>query len=536
MAGTFPRFTTATISGAGRNVPVSVNVDTGSDYIAAGAEKVGNALFGLGLEQKHIEASGRDAVERKKEIAQAKAERQLEMLAEKRRDNENRVLLSIAVAALDDWDNEQKTNIDRMRFNSAEELDDVGQAYAKSFPKVVEDFGKNLDEETKSYYIKYANERYVANKFAISNKIWQKKTTEVFPVQFENALTGYYRERNGLEEPPQIAIDAHKNWELKKEANAAKINALVNNVAQILDPATVEENQINAMLNVGMFKEAEDAIPKLKYVSSTEKDRLTAHVKTRREAALREANQSLKANQEANARQTLVGIWDGSIKDPNVITEAVRSGRISDTDGKELMKLILNPAPVATNNVSFAQAKDTVLAVGTGEMTKQEALSKIISLSGSISPADSRGLIEELYTEIKKDDAEQQRQALAYIDNSMLRRDVFGQLFGDTKQFENAATAKVILSENIKKIQREYKDKPIPAGEYLKAAQRIITMDRFKDQTLTGKIVQQSPAGLEKIWKTATDKEKEDILTLLTLLNPKTGKKYTPADIRKLNE
>lgn len=287
-------------------------------------------------------------------------------------------------------------------------------------------------------------------------------------------------------------------------------------------------NQVATLKGLGKFDEAVKLVQSSTALDAEKQQAMLQSI----EAARNQSISSVKAIQEQTGRQALADVWDKKITDPNEITKLLRENKLNDTDAKELRKLIVNPEPVTTNNESYVKVKEANLKAVDGLITKQDALSVLTANSSSINPTDGKSLINELYSDISKDETADQKSAMKYIDDVMLQSDIFGRYFGDSTQFKNAAEAKVILDANIKKVKTQYGDKPVPSGVYLQEAYKITQMDRFKDSTLIGgKMTEKAPTGLETIWPKMNSQEKQTATKLLTIVNPKTGKLFTADEI-----
>jgi hypothetical protein len=85
-------------------------------------------------------------------------------------------------------------------------------------------------------------------------------------------------------------------------------------------------------------------------------DNRKKYVQSEQAGIERERKEALVEAKEQAASKFLVGIWNGDIKDPQNITDALDAGILTDTDAKYLRKTILSSEPAVHNNSIYSEA------------------------------------------------------------------------------------------------------------------------------------------------------------------------------------
>ena len=174
---------------------------------------------------------------------------------------------------------------------------------------------------------------------------------------------------------------------------------------------------------------------------------------------------------EQNNAQMLANFWDGTLKDPQVITDALRLGYLDDTDAKYLRAAIMNPDPPELDLISLSTVKQAIEDIGTGVGTREDALSVLYANLNSIDPATGKSLVSEIYGEHDKNQSEMKRESRDLMEELVRERDpISGMFTDDERQILGAAEAYLMLDEEIKKAAKEGKplnrrDKMIKAIE-----------------------------------------------------------------------
>jgi hypothetical protein len=215
---------------------------------------------------------------------------------------------------------------------------------------------------------------------------------------------------------------------------------------------------------------AQDYLESLKD-KDLDKDQLE---KKRTISALLERNQntSLKLKQEETSRTMLADLWDNKLTDPNVVTGALRQGFLSDTDAKYLRDAMLNPKPAKTTLESMSKGLDIVRNCRNEVISKQDALSGITALLGTLASEDGKSLVKELQSDFDKEDSFWEKEAYQTIEKRLMTIDpLSGKLFGSTDQINATDRAKIRFDDAVKSAAKS--GKPLKGTDYLKKAVEI---------------------------------------------------------------
>jgi len=112
----------------------------------------------------------------------------------------------------------------------------------------------------------------------------------------------------------------------------------------------------------------------------------------------REQKEALAEAQKATASQLLVDFWNGDLKDPQTVTDALDKGFITDTDAKYLRKALLDTEPAKLDLAVYSKIlseKNKYLANPTKE-GKAKLTSLIIKNENKIDEVRGIGLIEDI--------------------------------------------------------------------------------------------------------------------------------------------
>lgn len=234
---------------------------------------------------------------------------------------------------------------------------------------------------------------------------------------------------------------------------------------------------IDALANIGRYDDARELAKSTKAFTSTERIAANNHIEAQEARAKREIAIEFKLQQEATNRQMLADLWDGKLIDPQVITNAVRLGYLSDTDGKYLRDALMNPKPSKLNLQSLATVKQAIEEIGTNTKTVQQALSVLFAHLNSIDPITGKSLLNEIYTEQEKNKSEMKRESRALMEELIRDRDKFTGMFtDDERQILASAEAYLMLDTEIQKAveakkpleRRDIMIKAIQIGQQMK--------------------------------------------------------------------
>jgi hypothetical protein len=186
----------------------------------------------------------------------------------------------------------------------------------------------------------------------------------------------------------------------------------------------------------------------------------------------REAAEQLKLAQEQTNRQLLADLWDGKLRSSQVITDAVRNNLISAENGKYLRKELLSPEPTTLKLENLANVKDAINDIGTGAKTREQALDVLYTNLDGIDPTTGKSLLNEIYGEHDKGNAEIKREAKSIMEEIIRDRNPYTGLWtDDERQILGSAEALLMLSSEIEKAAKA--GKPLERRDILIKAVQI---------------------------------------------------------------
>jgi len=175
-------------------------------------------------------------------------------------------------------------------------------------------------------------------------------------------------------------------------------------------------------------------------------------------AKKRELAEQRQLIQEQTASQFLADYWDKKLIDPQVITNAVRSGLIKDTDAKYLMGALLNPEPPTLNLSKLAEVKEAITDIGTGAKTRSEALEILYKNLEGIDPTTGKSLVAEIFAEHDKGDAEMKREGRNLMEDLIRDKELMSGYFtDDERQILGTSEAILMLESAIEKAAKDKK-------------------------------------------------------------------------------
>ena len=259
----------------------------------------------------------------------------------------------------------------------------------------------------------------------------------------------------------QLMNDFAPQWELDvKNATKAKLKDNKRAVGFVLQQGAIQDGQFKdyfTHLEEGKRLGVYDAEEVVKYKQATI-DSNKRYVETQEAIAKREAAENLKLLQDKTNRQMLADLWDGKLKDPQKITDAVRVGLLTDIDGKYLRNALMSTEPPTLNLQSLAVVKQAIEEIGTNTKTKQQALSVLYAHLDSIDPTTGKTLVNEIYSAQDKNKSEMKRESRALMEELVRDRDKFTGMFtDDERQILAAAEAYLMLDAEIEKAAKEGK-------------------------------------------------------------------------------
>ena len=252
--------------------------------------------------------------------------------------------------------------------------------------------------------------------------------------------------------------DEVENW------MAGALNSVENQaIYQQAEKISLDEGYQKAVNFVASQKiDVEDRNKILSNLASTERIRATRH----------------KQMREQTMSTMLADVWDSKLKDPQVITNALRLGYLDDADAKYLRDAILNPDPPETTNEALIAMRYAIDGIGVTE-TRESALKTVISYTQQLSPNDGKAFIKEIFGEHDTKNAFWNRQAQEYMEKQIMEvASLTGILYGSGEQL--ALSAQALMSYDEAKKAAIIDGKPLNGGEFLELAHQ--TMMPFRDR------------------------------------------------------
>ena len=186
---------------------------------------------------------------------------------------------------------------------------------------------------------------------------------------------------------------------------------------------------------------------------------------------------------ENTMRTMLSDIWDGKLKDPQVVTNAFRAGYLDDTDAKYLRAALLNPDPPKTTNEALISVRYAIDGIGVGIETRESALKKVIEYTEQLSPTDGKAFIKEIFGEHDTKNAFWNRQAHEYMEKQIMEvASLTGILYGSGEQL--ALSAKSLIAYEEAKKAAVAEGKPLNGRELLELAHQVMLPFREKVKPL----------------------------------------------------
>ena len=274
-------------------------------------------------------------------------------------------------------------------------------------------------------------------------------------------------------------------------ATKAKLKDNKRAVGFVLQQGAIQDGQFKDYfihLEEGKKQGVYDAEEVVKYKQATI-DARKHYLEVRAATAKRDAAAKFKLLQDETGRQMLADLWDGKLTDPQKITDAVRSGLLTDTDGKYLRNALMSKEPPILNLQSLATVKQAIEGIGTNTITKKEALSVLYANLDSIDPTTGKSLVNEIFTEQDKNKSEIKRESRSLMEELVRDRDKFTGMFtDDERQILAAAEAYLMLDAEI--------EKAVKAGKPLERRDIMIKAIQIGRQ-MKAKIKQEETEGIE---------------------------------------
>lgn len=368
---------------------------------------------------------------------------------------------------------ELKGRLDDFEFNSAPDPSRV---------QLVEDFKKQEDEYHRDWnrqaqILPHGMSRAVQDQFKIY--------TEVQRGQAKSK----YREKSRPIEKQWVMADLQRQRAIQLKGNVtdperAKKNLkhLVNSYSGYLTSTEVQSFLENVDSSVESFhiqlaisnapEEAYELIANAKTLDQEQKNNLKNKVDAEIARRERERKLKLQEDREDTYRTIITNIWEGKLKDPQIVTALTEAGLIDIEDAKYARNLMLNPDPPEHKLTAEADVRQAIENIGTNSGTKQDAISVLYSNVQNLDPEKGASLLNSIFAAHDKNIAEIQRESRDIMEELIRDKDPLSGLFtDDERQILAHSEAYLMLDEEVKKAAQE--EKPLTRRETLIKATQI---------------------------------------------------------------
>jgi hypothetical protein len=427
-----------------------VKVENREDYKALG--RLGNALTDMGFKCLEMEDRTKynDQLNNAKIIA-------LKIFSD---DETSRLTNPDTESYVPNAEKAYKTIDNVVKFTHSEAQKDFGPWF--EIQKINHTRGAEVDRFQTSAYLFRQN--FNANVDITKNLMAKSKDDNSFKEK-ATVLMGLY----GLipDEKGSPVID--KNWDnpllMSTKLRLDKYN-------KAIDEAT-GKYQINQLSRMGMGMSPDDAL-KWSNVAENVKGidpKVISEFRTDQWERKRIEAEELIKLQEQTASQFLVKRWSNKLT-LSEIDDAVLRKYLTTAEGKYLHDSIVNPKPIETDLESWSKGLDIVRNYRNETISKREALSGIIALSGTLAKDKGISLVTDLQSDYDKEDSFWEGEAYQTIEKRLMTIDpLSGKLFGSTDQINATDRAKIRLDDAIKSAAKV--GKPLKGTDYLKKAVEI---------------------------------------------------------------
>jgi hypothetical protein len=373
-----------------------------------------------------------------------------------------------------------KGQLDDFEFLSAPDPDKVKRI--QDFPKQQELYAKNWDRKKEA--LMHGQTQQVKDRFQIYTNLHRKQ-----------ARTAFANKRIPMESDWAKA-DLLKQWAIRLKGNVTnpenarkQLHLLIDFYRPYLTSTEEQSFREKVDSSVESFyihlaisnspKDAYELVANAKTLDQEQKNQLKNRVDAEIARRERERKLKLQEDREDTYRTVLTNIWNGNLKDPQIVTALTEAGLMDIEDAKSARKTLLNPEPPKTTNeayIAMMYAKD---GIALGTHTREDALKELTRRSNELSPTDGKGFIDDIFGEHDSTNAFWNREAQAYMEKQILEvATMSGILYGSGGQ--QAMSAKALLAFDQAKKEAAAKGEPIEGRDLLIKAHEVMIPFRQK--------------------------------------------------------
>lgn len=402
------------------------------------------------------------------------------------------------------------------KFTNADQFKQAEVDYVKARDRMVSKLVKGKRGVIGDRVSEYAESNKASDTAGFYRNLFSKEK-EFRSVEALKVIENY--KLQGERDKALMAIEQNKYWLGLTKTEVLKAN---------LD-ADIESNRIQLLINIDP-ESAMVAIDATKIFDEGEKNRLRGQARSEIARRQREQSIALQVMREKTMTTMLADFWDGKLKDPQIITDAMRLGYLDDTDAKYLHDAIMNPDPPETTNEALIAIRYAIAGIAEGTETRESAIKKVIAYTQQLSPNDGKNFIKEIFGEHDTKNAFWNGRAFEYMEKQILEiTSKANILYGSGEQL--ALSASAFIAYDLAKKDAAAKDKPLNGVELLELAHQTMMPFREKvkplmpgeklPETLIGK-----PTKAEQIVAFEKRLEKEKYYKFKKVAQPKTKEEY----------
>ncbi|MBD3426601.1 MAG: hypothetical protein GF409_05165 [Candidatus Omnitrophica bacterium] len=214
-------------------------------------------------------------------------------------------------------------------------------------------------------------------------------------------------------------------------------------------------------VKLGAYDAEQAAIFRQNAIDARQRYTEAREVKTKRDEA-----EQLKLAREETNRKLLTDFWNGKLDNPQVVTDALEDGLITDTDAKYLRNAMMSEDPPELKLPALANVKRAIESIGTNAISRDDALSVLYANMDSLDATTGKSLLNEIFAAQDKNKSEMKREARSLMEELIRDKDQYTGLFtDDERQILASAEAYLMLDEAIEKAATE--GKPLERREVL---------------------------------------------------------------------
>lgn len=363
--------------------------------------------------------------------------------------------------------------LDDFEFNSGPDSSKIQTM--EDFPKLQKRFEKDWDR--KVALLTHGRSQAVRNQFKIYTDLHRIRARTAYRNKIRPMEKAYAEESIKKEWVNRLKVNVGNPVAQKKH-----LEALIENYSGYLDAPTkltlnasidkdVEGFNIQWLMNVNP-ETALEAIEKTTHHDEGEKNTLRSQARSHIGRRKRENKERLQQARENTMRSLLANWFDGTLKDPAIVTAFTRAGYLDVADAKFLHNAIMNPDPPRHKLTAEADVRQAIEDIGTNSGTKKDALSVLYSHAQNLDPTKGSSMLNDIFAAHDKNIAEIQRESRDIMEELIRDKDPFTGLFtNDERQILAHSEAYLMLDEEIKKAAEQ--GKPLTRRDTLIRATEI---------------------------------------------------------------